>query len=299
MKVIDISRYNGVIQWGKVNADGVIIRAGYRGYAKGKLATDTSFSKNIEGAKAARLPVGVYFVTQAIDENEAKEEAEYTLRLIKGYSLDLPIFIDSEDANKGQGRADHGKLSQKKRTEILRAFCEEIEAAGYKAGIYAGEFWATHYCNVAKLQDFYIWIAKYSTRKPNCFYHAWQYNDKGRINGIKGNVDLSYFTDVIQNRKSNEEIAKEVINGEWGTGEERARRLEEAGYNYRDVQELVNSMVKPKQVKKYVYVVKRGDTLGGIAKKFNTTVESLVKLNKITNPNFIEVGKTITIKKEG
>lgn len=248
MKVIDVSKYNGVINWAKAarNCDGAIIRVGYRGYGSGKLVADDRYKKNIEGAIAAGLPIGVYFVTQAVTEAEAKIEAQYTMDLVKGYKLTFPIFIDSEDGNGGKGRADRGKLSKLNRTAILKAFCQEVEKGGYKAGVYASQSWLKGYTDVNILRKYYLWVAKYSTIKPNIPFNAWQYSDKGKINGITGNVDLSDFSAIKQAVKSIEELALEVLDGKWGNGADRKKNLEAAGYDYRKVQDQVNKILKIK-----------------------------------------------------
>ena len=113
MKVIDVSQYNGVINWKKVSkhCDGAIIRVGYRGYGSASLVKDKRLGYNLTNASLNRIPLGVYFVTQAITEKEAKEEARFTVDLVKKYKLSYPIFIDSENANGGKGRADAGKLT--------------------------------------------------------------------------------------------------------------------------------------------------------------------------------------------
>lgn len=251
MKVIDVSKYNGLIDWKRAtkNCDGAIIRIGYRGYTGGNIVKDPKFSVNLKGADAAGLKTGVYFVTQAITKEEARAEAAYCVSELEkmGITLDLPIFIDTEDGGGGKGRADHGKLTRVKRTGIIRAFCEEIEANGYKAGVYAGEYWSKTYLDVSKLTDFYLWIAKYSTKTPSVPYNAWQYTDKGKIAGITGNVDISDFTIT---GKSNEEIAEEVLNGEWGNGSERKKKLTAAGYDYKAVQKIVNQKIKEREATK-------------------------------------------------
>ena len=246
MRVIDVSKYNGAISWQKVAkaCDGAIIRAGYRGYGSGKLVTDDKFKANIKAASAAGLPIGVYFVTQAVNVQEARQEALYTMELVKGYKLDLPIFIDSEDGNNGAGRADRGKLSRFNRTAILKAFCEEIEKGGYIAGIYAGEYWIKSYLDVNLLKKYYLWVAKYSTKKPSVPYNAWQYTDAGKISGISKSVDISDFAPIKTAKKSNEEVAEEVLAGKWGNGEERKKALTAAGYNYRQIQDIVNQKLK-------------------------------------------------------
>lgn len=303
MKVIDISQYNGAVDFGNLEADGVIIRAGFRGYGKtAGLNKDKSFDANLVGSLKNGFKTGVYFVTQAITEAEAREEALYVLRMVQDYTLDLPIFIDSEDANGGKGRADHGKLTTAQRTAILKAFCETIENYGYKAGVYASQSWFNNYLKVDELRAYCIWCAKYSNTEPNIACDGWQYTSTGRVNGVKGNVDISVFKDAINDtikdeitepKKTNYDIAEEVINGKWGNGDERKRRLTEAGYDYDSIQAIVNSKVKP--AVEY-YTVKKGDTLSGIAKKKNTTVHNLVQLNGIVNPNKIYVGQRLKVR---
>lgn len=301
MKIIDVSHYNGGINWAKVakECDGAIIRAGYRGYGTGELVTDTKFVSNIKYAIKAGLKVGVYFVTQAITEAEARAEAKYTINLIKDYNIDLPIFIDTENGDpKGSGRADHGKLTRDKRTKIIKAFCTEIEKKNYKAGVYASQSWFIDDLDLSILKSFYIWVAKYSTQAPTIFYNAWQYTSSGSIAGISGRVDISDFKKIktsekAADKKTNAEIVEEVLAGKWGNGVERKERLTEAGYNYKTIQELVTAKVK--NIAEY-YIVKKGDTLTKIAKKYKTTVKELAKLNKLKNPNIIEIGQKLRVK---
>lgn len=302
MKIIDVSQFNGAIDWRKVSnsCDGAIIRAGYRGYGGGKLVTDSNFKANIAGAKAAGLPIGVYFVTQAITEAEAKEEARYTIDLVKDYKLDLPIFIDSENSNSLRGRADRGKLKTSQRTIILKSFCLEVKKAGYKAGVYASQSWFIDDLEIVTLQDFYLWVAKYSNYEPTIPWNAWQYTSQGKIDGIKGNVDISDFRGIKKaapDKLSDEEIAEEVIAGKWGNGLDRKKRLEAAGYNYNKIQDLVNEKLNINTNQKALYyTVKRGDTLSGIATRFGTTVGRIVSLNNIKNVNKIYAGQKLRIR---
>ena len=310
MKIIDVSKYNGAINWTKAAkcCDGVIIRAGYRGYGTGELVEDSNFKTNIGGAIKAGLKVGVYFVTQAISEEEGKQEAKYTKNLIKAYNLTLPIFIDSENGDpKGSGRADTKKLNRSKRSIILKAFCNEVEKDGYKAGVYASQSWFKDNLDLATLGKFYKWVAKYSDTKPNISYDAWQYTDAGSIDGINGRVDVSIFNNIVgevkekprKRKKSIKVIVQEVLLGKWGNGEERKARLEQAGYNYKEIQKAINDQAEKKESKidvKEYYTVKKGDTLSGIAKKYNTTVVKLVGLNKISNPNKIFIGQRLRVK---
>lgn len=264
MKVIDVSQYNGVINWKKVSkhCDGAIIRVGYRGYASASLVKDKRLGYNLTNASLNRIPLGVYFVTQAITEKEAKEEARFTVDLVKKYKLTYPIFIDSENANGGKGRADAGKLTKSKRTAILKAFCDEVKKLGYDGGVYASQSWFVDYTNLKELSKYFIWCAKYSSTAPSIKYDAWQYMSKGTIDGITGYVDVSNFYKKAKKtepkkktekktekkkeakKKSAETIAKEVIAGKWGNGEERKNKLKKAGYDYKIIQKLVNKLLK-------------------------------------------------------
>lgn len=190
MKGIDVSQWQGTIDWSKVKAAGVefaIIRAGFRGYAAaGKLAEDPRFQENIQGASSVGIPVGVYFLSQALTPEEGREEARFCLDLVRPYKLDFPVYIDSEYANTEQtGRADG--LSKEARTAAVTAFCAEVEAAGYYVGIYASDGWFDHQLGDVSRYD--KWIAKWDG-KPTAAHRIWQYSNTGRVNGIATAVDL-------------------------------------------------------------------------------------------------------------
>lgn len=188
---IDVSKWNGTINWTAVKASGVnyvIIRCGYRGSSTGALIQDPKFKANIQGAAAAGIKVGVYFFSQAINEVEAVEEASMTLSLIKGHKLSYPVFLDVESSG---GRAD--KLDKNTRTAVINAYCKTIQNGGYKAGVYANKTWLEGKMNAASLSGYKIWLAQYAaapTYKATR-YDMWQYTSKGKINGINGNVDLN------------------------------------------------------------------------------------------------------------
>ena len=191
---IDVSKWNGEIDWAKVKAAGVefaIIRAGYRGSKTGSLVEDPCFKANIKGAIANGIPVGVYFFTQAVNEVEAVEEASAVLELVREYDLELPVFIDTEGAG-GNGRADN--LDVETRTLVCEAFCRTIDNAGYEAGVYASHWWYLNMVQVDRLEQYFIWMAEYKseTKYPRV-YGMWQYTSKGRIDGIEGNVDLNHY----------------------------------------------------------------------------------------------------------
>lgn len=194
---IDVSKWQREIDWEKVAESGVtfaIIRCGYRGSATGCLVEDPYFIRNIEGAKAAGIQVGVYFFTQAVNEIEAVEEASMVVALCENYELDYPIFIDTEGAG-GNGRADG--LGVAERTAVCQAFCATIQNAGYSAGIYASRNWFYNRLNDEELQNYVLWVAEYcSEPKYIGNYRMWQYTSSGYINGIDTRVDLdlSYYS---------------------------------------------------------------------------------------------------------
>ena len=192
---IDVSTWNGNIDWNKVKNSGVsyvIIRTGFRGSTQGSLVEDNKFRQNIQGATNAGLKVGVYFFSQAINEVEAVEEASMVLSQVKGYKLSYPVFIDVEPSG---GRAD--KLSSGDRTKVINAFCQTIQNGGLRAGIYANKTWLSQKMNVSALSGYKIWLAQYnSTVTYGGRYDMWQYSDKGTVAGISGKVDmnLSYLS---------------------------------------------------------------------------------------------------------
>ena len=295
MKVIDVSYFNGTINWNRAKhiIDGAIIRVGYRGYGQGTIKLDSRYTENIENVISHGVPVGVYFVTQAISEGEAREEARFALKMTAKYRLTYPIFIDSENCGAGKGRADATKLTKLQRTQIIKAFCEEIEAGGQTAGIYASESWYKDRLNLQELKKYYIWVAKYSANRPRIDFDAWQFTDKGIIGGIQGNVDISdfHYTEI---KKTAEEIADEVIDGKWSYGEERIRLLAAAGYNVDRIQSIVNDKLKNKSA--VYYTVKAGDTLSKIAKNYKTTIKKLKELNDIKDVNKINVGQILKVR---
>lgn len=192
-KGIDVSKYQGNIDWNAVKADGVeyaFIRLGLRGYESGKIVTDEYFQQNIEGANSADVKAGVYFFTQAINVEEAKEEAQFVIDAIAQYDIECPIVFDVEMITTGNGRANN--LSKEERTEICIAFCEEIKQAGYIPMIYGNVKCFTKMVDMSRLEDYEKWYAFYDDYMYFPYeVSCWQYTEKGKVNGIKGDVDLN------------------------------------------------------------------------------------------------------------
>lgn len=188
---IDVSKFQGTIDWNAVKADGItfaIIRCGYRGYGTGALVEDSTYRQNIQGAINAGLRVGVYFYSQAINEAEAVEEASMVLSLVSGYSLPLGVYYDTESVAGGRANA----ISAAERTACAVAFCETIRNAGYKAGVYSYASWFYNALNFANISKYSTWIAQYrDTLSFNYKYDIWQYTGSGRVNGISTAVDMN------------------------------------------------------------------------------------------------------------
>lgn len=197
---VDISHHNGKINFKKLKneVDFVIIRVGYRGYAKGNICIDKNAEKNLRGANKAGIPVGVYFYTQAVNEDEAREEAKATLDVIKKYDISLPVFFDFEyptSSGNHTGRLYSAQLDKKENSSLINAFCTEVENAGYQSGLYASSFM---YKSNFKMSDInksvYIWVADYNDSVTyDGEYDLWQFSDKGKVNGVSKKVDENYW----------------------------------------------------------------------------------------------------------
>lgn len=193
-KGIDVSKYQGEIEWDKVAASGVeyaFIRVGIRGYgSEGKIVLDEKYLQNIQGATAAGIKVGVYFFSQAVTEEEALEEANVVLEAIAGLDVTYPIVYDVEKTGASNGRMN--KISVEERTKMARIFVDRIKEAGYTPMIYSNmEMWSV-LIDMAQFEDVDKWFAYYDTDLYFPYeYAVWQYSDKGRIDGIGADVDLN------------------------------------------------------------------------------------------------------------
>lgn len=201
-KGIDVSYAQGAIDWAKVKAAGVdfaMIRAS-RGEVNGRpIAQDVTFEYNITQATANGIKVGVYHYLYASTVTEARKEARFFLKTIEPYKITYPVVLDIEEqyqANLGKSRV----------TKVVKAFLDEISAAGYYAMIYSNKTWLTDYLDMSKLTDYDVWLAQWNTVPTyEGDFGIWQYSSKGVVSGIEGYVDLniSYkdYTSII--RKGN------------------------------------------------------------------------------------------------
>lgn len=193
--MIDVSKHNGDIDWNAVKAAGVdyaIIRVGYRGYGTARLVQDACFDQNMRGAINAGIRVGAYIVTQAVNTEEAVEEASFIVEKCRGYNVTLPLAIDVEWTTNRDGRADY--ISVSTRTDVINAFARTVMNSGYAAMAYANKDWFENKIYSGNLfSSCKIWLAQY--RNTEYTYggrvNMWQYTSKGRVDGINGDVDIS------------------------------------------------------------------------------------------------------------
>ncbi len=189
---IDVSSHQGEIDWAAVAADGIdfaMIRVGYRGYTQGTTSLDEYFYENVAGALANGIEVGVYFFSQALDREEAVEEAELVLRAIEGLDISYPIVFDWEEIEE-EARTDG--MDPNVLTGAARAFCRTIKAAGYTPGVYFNQRQGYEHYNLVALEEYMLWLAQYD-EAPDFQYgfQMWQYSCTGRVDGIETDVDLN------------------------------------------------------------------------------------------------------------
>lgn len=192
---VDVSKYQGDIDWNQVKESGIqfaVMRLGYRGYSSGGLHLDEYYQSNMKGALNAGLDVGVYFFSQAVNTEEAVEEAEYVLDHIQDYPVSLPVVFDTEEIKNDESRTDG--LTAEELTDITIGFCDTIESAGYRPMIYANAKWLTTRLDLLRLKQYPVWYADYQDQPlyPYAF-EMWQYTEKGQVPGIQEPVDLNVW----------------------------------------------------------------------------------------------------------
>jgi len=194
---IDVSAHQGSIDWEAVAEDGITfayIRCGYRGYSEGGIEADEFFEENMEKAQDAHLKIGAYFFSQAINVEEAQEEAAFVIEQLKGIPLDLPVTFDMEDLGVADSRI--AGLTVEERTAIALAFCEALKKGGYTTMIYGNIKWLTQSLDLSQISEEKIWLAQYNDVPTFDYdFELWQYSNTGTVEGISGAVDLDLLFD--------------------------------------------------------------------------------------------------------
>lgn len=249
LKGIDVSEHQGVINWAKVKSqiDFAILRAGYGRYESQK---DKQLENNVKGCTDNNIPYGFYWYSYAKTTADALAEAKTCYNIIKKYNATYPIFFDLEDPTQAS-------LPKSTLTNIVKAFCDYLEDQGLFVGLYSNLDWL--YNRLGDVSEYTIWLAQWASKPTyNKPFGMWQYSEKGTINGINGRVDLDYsyidYPAVIAKSKGQQvkpttpkktvnELVEEILAGKWGNGDERKKRLTEAGYDYNEVQTEVNRVL--------------------------------------------------------
>lgn len=307
---IDISAWQKGFNLDYAKTEGfetVIIKAGGADAGRYK---DSQFEKFYQQATEKGFKVGAYYFGCAFSVEAAIQEANLFISYLSGKRI-VHVYYDVEAKMLNQGYTHL--------TEIIQAFCQTMINAGYACGIYTSESHFNSRFNDSAIAVFPHWVARYAKSAPKLKSGApveiWQYGGSvnyirdAKIGGRTIDQDLINIEWVDDNsqpitsevilptyKKTNAELAQEVLAGVWGNGIIRKARLTQAGYNYAEVQAVVDEVVGRRKVTKKTYIVVKGDTLTSIAKRYNTTVDNLVKANNIKNKNIIHVGQELVIE---
>jgi len=312
---IDVSEWQNSINWDlvKTQIDFAILKLGNIGDNK-KFWLDKTFERNYNECTRLGIPIGIYVYCYSNEIANAEQGAREVVNYLKDKKLQLPIYLDMEDAE----ILAEGK---NKLTNICIAFNTIIEQARFWAGVYANEDWFNNYLNKEELKRRYtFWIASHKNG-TNCYkdeYDIWQNSSKAKINGIDGKVDTNYMYRDLIAEIGNKDVSKQIEQLKIETpkietntyivksGDTLSGIANKFGTNYQHLAQI-NGIVDPNKiyvgqilkinghVQEKTYIVKNGDTLSGIAKKYNTTYQSIAAKNGIKNPNVIYPGQVLKI----
>lgn len=254
IKGIDVSEFQGNINWNKVKADGIefaILKLGNI-YDYDANYKDSKFDTNYKNARANGIKIGAYIYNYCNTIDTLKKGLEWAIKKLEGKELDLPFYLDMEDKDI-QGETKETLTNQ------CNEFAKYVESKGYQAGVYANVNWLKNELNPNDFdKKISVWVAQYYKEcQYTGKYDIWQYASDGSVSGISGNCDMNYLynEDIIKesetdtsDKKTIDELAEEVIDGKWGDGEDRKTKLEKAGYDYDAVQDRVNEILsRPKK----------------------------------------------------
>lgn len=253
-KGIDVSYANGSIDWSRAKSDinFAIIRSSFGSDLPSQI--DSFFYQNANGCVKNNIPFATYHFAYFIDEKTAKDEANFAIRLANEYKDKVKfIALDVEEDSERYAKRVGAKPDW---TKCAVVFLEAVKAAGYTPVIYTNQAWILYKYDWEQLKDYKLWYSAPGASKPKYECAVWQDSWDGKISGISGDVDTNILYDdalffggkTPEKKKTVDELAKEVIQGKWGAGDERKKRLTDAGYNYYAVQNKVNEiMSKPKK----------------------------------------------------
>ena len=266
---IDVSQHQGSIDWRKVKASGIqfaMRRAGY-----GASPVDGECERNARGCMEAGIPFGVYWFSYAYTPEMARREAEKCISVIREYKVQYPVCYDFEYDSVRYARQNGVRVTRTLATRLVEAFCGRVEELGYFAMYYSNLDYLERMFAPELRRKYALWYARYASAPGETGIGMWQYRDNGRVDGIRGNVDMdSAYKDF-------------------------ARVISEEGLNHLKRPESTPYSATPEPNDVIRYVVKKGDTLSAIAKQHGVTLQRLISYNHITDPDRIYPGEVIDI----
>lgn len=267
IKGLDVSQFQGEIDWEKVKAAGyrfAMLRAGY-----GYNTIDKQFRRNASECNRIGLPIGAYWFCYAYSPEKAVREADGCMKTIADYRLDYPVCYDIEQASADYVKKQGVSFTPSLARSVVRSFCNRLEEKGWFAMFYTNRNFLDTYLNQSLIRRYAFWYARYTDSFDGTDCGIWQYTSTGKVPGISGNTDLDIayidYPSVIRR----------------------------AGLNH-----LSGKPPKPDPAPtpQYItYVIQPGDTLSHIARKYHTTVAALIKLNHIKDPDRIYAGDTLRV----
>ena len=307
IKGIDVSEFQSNIDWAKVKKSGIefaILKIGNI-YDYDTNYKDSKFDINYKKCKEQGIKIGAYVYNYCNTISTLKKGLEWVISKLDGKEFDLPIYLDMED-----------KDIQGETVETLTNQCNEfakyIKSKGYGVGVYANAGWLKNKLDMSSFdKDLSIWVAQYEVSKPQIDNpDIWQYSSDGKVNGINGRCDVNYLyneniiknsSSIVEDKKTIDELAQEVIDNKWGNGTDRKKALEKAGYDYDVVQNRVNEILsKPKKsITEVAKDVINGEYGNGDTRKKKLESEGYdydtvqAKVNQLLGAN---VTKTYTVK---
>lgn len=305
---IDVSEHQGIINWDAVKGqiDYAILRVGYGDDDSSQ--DDKYWKRNADECTRLGIPFGVYIYSYATSEEQARSEASHVLRLINGYDLKYPVYLDMEDEK------TQGKLSSSQLGDIAQTFCDIIEGSGHWVGIYANLSWWNNKLTDERFSLWTKWVAQYN---DHCDYKGtyamWQYTSAGSISGISGSVDCNYqYSELCggsgseaeeSNNTGNNVLTYTVVSGD--TLSAIASRFGTSVGSICSINGISNAnLIYPGQKLKLTgkadtsvwHTVTSGETLSAIASEYDTNWKSIADLNGLSNPNLIFPGQKLKIR---